>query len=311
MLPYQNLNGIIKVYQKKKRNEEEKRMKVVVPEKIKITKKDLIIYISVATICVVSIIIAFYIQFYGRIDIGMLVGLKEEQHLGKKTEEEVATLKADFDKLFTNSLDDSGQHDNKKIDSNKKLVFTGLEKKEQKLNSYNLEVRIPYINIDNEIVSNYNKELEEKYVAKVQEILQSENRNIRYSVEYAVSLQEDILSVLIRTTLKEGFDAQKTEIKTYNYDLRNNKEIVLQDMLNFKQLDKNEIQTIIHNEIEAEQKKVEDLRKSGYNIYNRDITNNQYKIENTTEVYYTQNAIYIMYPYGNNSTTSELDMVII
>ena len=49
-------------------------MKVVLPEKNPFNKKDIIIYASVAVVCVISIIIAFYVQFYARIDFGKMFG---------------------------------------------------------------------------------------------------------------------------------------------------------------------------------------------------------------------------------------------
>ena len=53
-------------------------MKLTLPEKNKIRRKDLIIYISIVVICIISIIIAFYVQFYARIDVGRLIGLAKE-----------------------------------------------------------------------------------------------------------------------------------------------------------------------------------------------------------------------------------------
>ena len=56
---------------------------------------------------------------------------------------------------------------------------------------------------------------------------------------------------------------------------------------------------------------MESLEKLGYNIYKRDLTNTIYKVENTNEFYYLGDTIYIIYPYGNDSNTSEMDLVII
>ena len=48
-------------------------MNVVLPEKNRIKKKQLFIYISIIIICIISVIIAFYVQFYTRIDILLLL----------------------------------------------------------------------------------------------------------------------------------------------------------------------------------------------------------------------------------------------
>ena len=145
----------------------------------------------------------------------------------------------------------------------------------------------------------------------VDKILQSENRNVIYTVDYTANIQNGIVSVMIHSNFKEGTKAQKVIIKTYNYDLRNNKELKLQDVIKFEQLSENRIQDMINTKIEAEQKKVKDLEGLGYNIYNRDIKNDMYKLENTEEFYMTENAIYIIYPYGNNAETSEIDLVVL
>ena len=61
----------------------------------------------------------------------------------------------------------------------------------------------------------------------------------------------------------------------------------------------------------ARKESLEDLKELGYEIYNRDISRDIYKIENTTEFYLNKNALYIIYPYGNETNTSETDLIII
>ena len=60
-----------------------------------------------------------------------------------------------------------------------------------------------------------------------------------------------------------------------------------------------------------EEKKVKDLKQLGYNIYDRDISSDIYNIENTTEFYLTGSELYLIYAYGNDSQTSEKDLVIL
>ena len=116
---------------------------------------------------------------------------------------------------------------------------------------------------------------------------------------------------MIRSNIKEGSSAQRIIIQTYNYDLRNNKEISLEEVLRIKNIDREETQTQIKNEIETEQKKVEDLKKLGYKIYSRNVSSDMYNIENSKEFYLTNDALYVMYPYGNDTFTTEMDMIII
>lgn len=285
-------------------------MKVVLPEKNKIKKRQLILYIVIMVVCIISVIIAFYVQFYARIDIGRLIGFDTQGEFGKKTEEQIALLQTEFDQIFTNRFENPEDAETKKIEEDKPIIYTKTEKKESKLNSYDLEVHIPYINIDNTIIETYNKEIEQ-FVNKTNNILQSQNKNTIYTVEYVANVQNDILSLMIRSNLKEGSSAQRVIIETYNYDLRNNKEITLEEVLRIQGLNNLDIQKKIQNEIETEQRKVEDLKNLGYNIYSRDITNDRYELKNTKQFYLTENTLYIIYAYGNETFTSEMDLIII
>lgn len=285
-------------------------MNVTLPEN-KIGKKQIILYSVIAVICIISVIIAFYVQFYARIDIGKMMGIDSELIYGKKTGEETEELEMNFDQLFTNSIEGENDLSNsKKKDQDKPIVYTATEKKETKVNNYDIEVHIPYINIDSEIADEYNNEIQ-TFVQKTNEILNAENNNAIYLVEYVASIQNDILSVMIRSNLKEGSSAQRLIIETYNYDLRNNKEISLEELLKVERLNVNDVQSQINDTIKTEQRRVEDLQKLGYTRYSRDTSSDMYKIENTTEFYMSQAAIYILYPYGNENMTNDLDMIIL
>ena len=304
-----NLNVIMK---KKQKKGIVVKMNVTLPKEKALRKREIIIYISIVSFCIISIIVAFYVQFYTRTDLATLIGIGESKEYGEKTEEEIQLLKSNFDQLFNNSIDNvSEQNNEKRKDKSKSIVYTGLEKKESKVNSFDMEVHIPHINIDNKIIDGYNKEIEDVFKSKTESILASENKNVIYTVEYTANIEYDILSLIIRSNLKEGTSAQRVIIQTYNYDLRNNKQISLEEVLKIKNINKDEIQKKIKSEIELEQRKVEDLKKLGYNIYSRDSLKDIYLVENSKEFYLTDKALYVIYAYGNETFTSEMDMVII
>ena len=284
-------------------------MKVTLPEEKVFNKKQVAIYVTIILICIISVIIAFYVQFYARIDI---FGVEPESEIGKKTQEQIEELQAGFDQIFTNSIEveEGERQDNKKIENDKPLVYTKTEKKENKLNNYDIDVHIPYINVDNKVVEKYNKEIE-AFESKINSVLQSENNNSIYTVEYVSNVQNGILSLMIRSNLKEGNNTQRVILKTYNYDLRNNKEISLEEVLRIEEIEKSVLQQKIKDEITAEQKKVEDLKNLGYRIYSRDVANSRYNIENSKVFYLTSNALYIIYAYGNEAFTNEMDLVVI
>lgn len=285
-------------------------MKVILPEENVLSKKQLAIYIIIAIVCIISIIIAFYVQFYARIDLGRFIGIQNETEFGNKTEEQTEEIKAKFDQIFTNTIENGEGQDNKKKEINQALVYTKIQRKENKLNDYDIEVNIPYINIDNPKIEEYNKEIE-SFVEKTNNILESKNQNIIYTVEYVANVYEDILSLMICSNLKEGSSAQRIIIQTFNYDLRNNKEITLDRILRMENLNQADIQQKINNEIEIAQKKVQDLSNLGYTIYSREVSSEKYNIGNATEYYLTNNTLYIVYAYGNETFTSEMDLIVI
>ena len=150
-------------------------------------------------VCVASLIVAFYVQFYARIDLGRLIGINKDMVYGNKTEDEKEEMEAEFLSLFNNSIENIEEgYENKKQDESKNLVYTNYEKKETKQNSYDLEVHIPTINVKNEIVDNYNKEIEETFTNMTEKVLKSENRNVIYTVDYTSNIQNGILSEKVR-----------------------------------------------------------------------------------------------------------------
>ncbi len=287
-------------------------MNVTLPEEKAIKKGQIILYVSIVLVCIICVIVAFYVQFYARIDLAGLIGLGSESAYGNKTDEEIINLETNFSNLFTNSINnDNGENNSKKEDQTKDLVYTGYQQKEAKLNSYDLEVNIPHINVDNEIIDEYNEEIESIFLNIANNVLQTENANIIYTVDYVASVQDGILSLMIRSNLKEGSNAQKVIIQTYNYDLRNNKEITLQEVLSIEKLDEQDVQNRINEKVQEEQEQAEDLQSLGYNIYSRDVESDIYTLENSTEFYLTPDALYIIYAYGNAADTSEMDLVIL
>ena len=66
----------------------------------------------------------------------------------------------------------------------------------------------------------------------------------------------------------------------------------------------------IGEEVELEHQKAQDLKDLGYSIYNRNPGSNIYNIENSKEYYVTNDTLYVIYAYGNENLTSEMDLII-
>lgn len=288
-------------------------MNVTKPEKVKFSKRDKIIYISAIVLCALSLGAIIYIETTQGIGIIDMIdsAMAEEKTLGTKSEEECEILKSEFDNKFTNTIEKNSVSSNiKKLDDTKDLIYTQVEGKETKQNSYTLDIAIPTINIDSDIVKKYNEDIVNTFQTKLSDILKSENKNEVYTVCYVASINNEILSLMIKANLKEGTNAQRTIIQTYNYDIIQNKTLTLQDVLDKNGLDQNKIQETIKSNIEESQKKVDDLQALGYNIYSRDYNSGNYSISNSKEFYCTANTLYVVYAYGNDTYTSEMDVVV-
>ena len=282
-------------------------MNLELPEKEKIPKKRIIIYVTVLLICVIAVIVVVGSQILGSDVVDNLFGINK---ITKRSEEEEASLKANFENIFDNQVEDKGEYKIQKINSNEKIVYTNYSK-EDKTEKHEISVNLPNINIKNDAVENFNKEIENTFKGKAEEILKDSNQNIIYIVKYKAYVENNILSLVIYSDLKQNTSAQRVIVQTFNFDLKENKKLTLEDIVNSFDLKKSEVQNKINADIQKEQKKSEDLIKLGYNIFSRDINSDIYKVENVSEYFVYNNNIYIIFAYGNDKMTSEKDIVII
>lgn len=280
-------------------------MNVTLPDN-KLDKKSKIVYASIIAICIISIIIVIYIQFFDGKTVTTVGYLKG------KSEIDYENLKAEFNNIYTNSVKNyNDKYDKLKSDTSKELVYTGYTKDVTENNSYNINVQIPYINIKNSTIDGYNEEIKNLFEKKAEDILKTKNKNTIYTVEYNACVEDGVLSIIINANLKEGSSAQRVIIKTYNYDLDTNQEINLSQLLKGESVDTSYAKSKINEEIEVEQKKAEDLKALGHSIFSRDKNDDMYKIENVEEFYFQDGAIYVIFAYGNDKYTSEVDVAII
>ena len=285
-------------------------MNVNLPKKAKVSVKAVIIYTVSIITCIIAVIIAGLSIYYGSDELDRLITIGGSSLT--QADEEYQLLVSTFDDVFQNQLEEYPTDVNiKKVDETQEFVYTYYTKDENKKNSYDMNLNIPYINIDNETIAAYNEEIKQTYEEKAESTLQTENENIIYTLQYEATIENDILSLIIRANLKEGSSAQRLIIQTFNYDLRNNKEITLEEMISLKQLNANDVQNKIDAEITSQHQRVEDLRSLGYGVFERNPENEMYKIENSQDFFVKDGNIYIIYAYGNENMTSEMDLVIV
>ena len=282
-------------------------MNVTLPEKNKINKRRIIIYSIAIFACILAIVVIIGIQILGNDVVDNFFGVSK---ITKKTEEEENRLKANFDTLFQNQLENNSSCEVKKIDKNKDIVYTNYENTDKSANNYEMNVNLPYINIKNQSVKDYNENIKNIFQAKAEEVLKSTNSNVIYTVKYEAYIENNILSLIIYSDLKQDSSAQRIIIQTFNFNLETNKELTLEDIIKIYELDEKTVQDKIDNEIKTEEKKAEDLKALGYNVFTRDTKSDMYKIKNATEFFVHNNNLYIIYAYGNDKLTSERDIVV-
>ena len=282
-------------------------MNLELPEKEKIPKRRIIMYVIILLICVIAVIVVVGVQILGNDVVDNMFGINK---ITKRTEEEEANLKANFENIFDNQIEDKGEYKIQKIKQDENLVYTNYTK-EEKNEKHEIDVNLPYININNEETDNFNKEIENTFKGKAEEILKDSNQNIIYIVKYKAYVENNILSLVIYSDLKQNTSAQRVIVQTFNFDLKENKKLTLEDIIDSFDLKKADVQNKINTDIQKGQKKAEDLIKLGYNIFSRDINSDIYKVENASEYFVYNNNIYIIFAYGNNKMTIEKDIVII
>lgn len=261
-------------------------------------------------ICIFAVNFAVYWEFFR--DTAPEGEQKEEQ---VQISEEKALLEQNFKNIFNNTLDYQGYTVNTtgvtKIDSSKDLIYTWVTKESTVENRYELNLNIPKVNISNTSVEKFNNKIKETYVNKANDIILNANNNTIYTVEYMSYVNTNILSLVIKSTLKEGNNPQRVIIQTYNYNLSTNEEMTLNQMLEIKGLQANTAKNTVLEKVKIANEQAENLRKLGYNVYLRDLTSDIYEMENTTNfIMGANNYLYLIYPYGNNNFTDEIDVVV-
>lgn len=285
-------------------------MNVIIEEDSKKRKKLRKFYIIIITICTIAIVAALVLQIKqenGSTSAGNIARLPE------LTDDKISVYKQQFNEIFENKvnyLENSGY----KIDKTnevEEIVYLGYQNNESKVNDYELDVNIPYINIKDEEIDVFNKQIKDIFEKKAKSVLNTRNNNVIYTVDYSAYVSNNILSVVVRSTLKEGGNPQRDIVQTYNYDLANHKKCTIDTMLELKGITKKDAGQKIKDEIRTVQQRVEELAKLGYAVYSRDYTSDIYNINNVTEYFMGEdNALYVIYAYGNLNHTSEMDIVV-
>ena len=226
---------------------------------------------------------------------------------------DTAMLTENFNKIFDNQIN---YQDNNisvtKKDSTRELVYTSYNNQEEVANHYMLNVNIPNLNINNPTAEKINEEINSLFYNKAINILAKTENYTVYNVQYKAYVNDNIVSLVIVATLKEGENAQREIIKTYNYNLALNSNLNLKEVLEYRQLSKENVQDKINETIKIASENAKTYNELGYTKFLRNINDSMYKIENSKVFFLGEGkALYILYPYGNSNYTSETDLLVI
>jgi len=217
--------------------------------------------------------------------------------------------------MFDNTLHEGVNNKNPGNIDYSKLLTTKYDIQNVQPGKYDVDVKIPYLNLDDDIPKQINDSIYNQYVPTLIDIAKNSTVQAIYHISYAAYVNNDILSIAIKLIWKEnGITPQRVTIQTFNYDLVNKKLLGINDVIAMKNLNKDDMQKKINSTISDMAKQVEQLSNTilgGTNLYQRDINNDMYKVENTKNFFLGENGyLYIFYPYGNNAFTSDVDIVI-
>lgn len=276
-------------------------------EKEKFGKRH-IVYIVLSILCIIAIGIGVYLQYFKDEKIGVIFGITDE-----KEDVEIKKIKENFLNTFSNDIEVINEYSGEiaKIKENMDIIVTANNTEETNEN-YSMNLKIPYFNIKNENAIKMNQEINKHFGGKSERLISSNsNSNAIFNVKYKAYLNNEFLSLAILSELKEGNDNQRIIIETYNYNLKENVQVKISDLIAYKNLDVKKANIQIKEEIDASQKESIDLQGMGYSVNIRDSESDEYKIENAKYFMLGEKGyLFVIYPYGNKEFTSEKDLII-
>lgn len=261
--------------------------------------KMIIIIIMSILLCAIAIAVGVYAQITGREGV-------DDIKKGENTD--YAYLEENFDGIFTNTINKEATA---KQDINyEEIVYCAYNIKEAKGN-YNIDAQIPLFKIENEATKKINQEIYDIFARTIIDIVQSSNVYTIFDLDYVVYVNNNILSLVIKCTYKDGSNPQRKIIQTYNYDVDNNKLIDINEVLEYKNLEKKQVEQKVLKKVQQEKEEEKIYSEQGYNAFTRNENDEIYKIENTSKFFLGKNNyLYLVYAYGNKNYTSEIDLII-
>ena len=276
--------------------------------RVKIPKSQIFCFSLIMIVCIIAIVEALYYV--------MNPNIQDKEDIADNSLSNAqitdTNLVDNFDDVFQNSFKNTNTSEEaEKIDADKDYIYTNYEKTEVNSGNYEIDVKIPVININSEEIKSYNEAIKQVFQDKAESILNGGSNRSVYSVDYEAFLNNNILSIVIRSTLKEGSNPQRVIIQTYCYNIKEMKKVEFSDIMTLKNLYTNTVQEKIRKQIQGKQEEAKALQQLGYSVYIRDLRSDRYDVENISNFFIDENNnVYVIYAYGNSSNTDVTDIVI-
>lgn len=272
-----------------------------------------VLYVVIIIICILSIFFGVYDQFFRDVsdddmDYYDLNAVTANESDNNVTVEEA---KNSFKDLFTNEYFgfDYDESNINKIDSTKPIVYN-VEFNQKEEDKYDIQATLPFINISESVTTNYNSTTQTKFVDQLSSIMQNSDEYTICDISYTSYINNDILSVAIMESVKEEDKAQRLIIQTYNYNIVTKEDVSISDILDSRALDEATVNKRIKSTVGKAAEDAEAMQNTGYNIYERDTNSDKYDVTNVENFMQGPNGeLYIIYAYGNETYTSEMDIV--
>ncbi len=274
--------------------------------------KKYLFFIGIILICIVALCLGIYAQFFYKYSdtdalmIGINIG-------SQKNAEEIDALKSNFNSLFTNSI--VGENVNDGIErlrpENDDLVFTTYDLVNEDENYFSVNAQIPLLNVNTKKAKEINADIKSEFYDTANSIMRRTEGTTVYTVSYAAFVNKDVISIAIKSSLKEEGKSEKLIVRTYNYCISEERLLSLTDLINLKETTVDKVQNTINDDIKKAYNNARIIAEEFGNLYERDLSSEMYKVESTTTFFLTDEGyVYVVYAYGNNDYTNEMDVVI-
>lgn len=267
-----------------------------------------ILYVVIIIFCVVAIGLGVYAQFFTKEPVQDAYGNDISAGGNIVTAQDV---NQSFIDLFTNEFYSNYDESTiTKVDDTKKLVYTFYSDNQTVEGKYSMNINIPVINIQSDVVTGFNNLTQSIFVDKINSVMAGISVYTVYNLDYTAYVNNNLLSVAIKATIKEGDNPQRVIVQTYNYDLQTDSAVTLKEILEDRDIDETVVENRIKTVVQNASNDANKMAESGYTVYQRDVNDEMYQIDNITNFIEGPNGeLYIIFAYGNNNYTSEMDII--